>query len=223
MQMRATRAAPAGLKPLSRRTVIRRNSTTRTAIHSILVVLVALFLGGCATIKEVFQTGVVKLDSSGNAGVDFAAVRQMNRIDCGAACLAAVLKHWDCACTEQDIVAALKRPEDNGYTLDALQSFAKSKGFDAYLFSGSLADLRKHTALDRPCIVVYRVSANANHAVVVIRVDDQVSAQPKLIVMDPARGEMLAMDESWLAPRWGALGSPLLLIGAAAKGGDPKL
>lgn len=219
MQAKAPGAAPAGLAPVSRLTVSRSSATSRVLIHNSLVILAALFLGGCATVAQVFQTGVVKLDSSGNAGVDFAAVRQMNRIDCGAACLAAVLKHWDCVCTEQDIVAALKRPEDNGYTLDALQSFAKSKGFDAYLFSGTLADLRKHTALDRPCIVVYRVSAHANHAVVVLRVDDQAGAQPKLIVMDPAHGEMLAMDESWLASRWRAVGSPLLLVGAAAKAG----
>lgn len=175
------------------------------------VLLVPLF--GCASIRKALDGGVVKSDLNGHPEIDFEAVKQLTRVDCGAACLAFVLPQWGNDYTLKQIEAELPSPGRFGYSLAQLQSFAASKGLFAFLFSGTVDDLRKQTALGRPCIIVYQVNQDANHAVVVTGLIDGGTSDPKFLVMDPGKNKISTVKQKWIEPRWKALQSPILLVG----------
>ena len=115
-------------------------------------------LTGCAEIRTALDGGVFRVGQSGRPQVDFAAVKQMTRVDCGAACLAFVMPQWGSDYTLKQIEAEIPAPGHTGYSLEQLQSFALSKGMFAFLFSGTVDNLRKQTALGRPCMIVCQVN-----------------------------------------------------------------
>ena len=170
-------------------------------------------LTGCASIRTALDGGVIKTGLNGRPEVDFAAVKQLSRVDCGAACLAFVMPQWGSEYTLKQIEAELPAPGRFGYSLAQLQSFAASKGLFAFLFSGTVEDLRKQTALGRPCIIVYQVDHDANHAVVVTGLIDEDASDPKLRIMDPDKNKISTVKQKWIEPRWKALQSPILLVG----------
>lgn len=177
-------------------------------------------LTGCALIESATSSGLIKSGPDGSPEVDLAVVRQLSRIDCGAACLAFVMTHWGGDYTAKGVEAQLPSPGKYGYSLSQMQSFAKSEGMMAFLFSGTMNDLRKHTSLGRPCIIVYKANRRSNHAVVVTEFIDDGKGAPKIAVMDPNKKKIAFIKQKWIKPRWQAIGSPVLLVGSKEEGGD---
>lgn len=170
--------------------------------------------------ESAINAGAVKTGSDGRPVVDFAVVRQLSRIDCGAACLASVMDHWGRPVSVKAIERCLSSPGQNGYRLAQMQSYAQSNGFSAFLFTGTLDDLRKHTELGRPCIAVYRVNRRSNHAIVITAVITDGDAVSKIVAMDPGKSTVLTIEKDWFESRWSAVGSPILLIGKPKEGGS---
>jgi len=83
--------------------------------------------------------------------------RQAGAKDCGAAALSSVLNYWERAPNPADdrevIDRTLRQSPSEGLTAGALRDYARKLGFQAYVFNGTLADLRHEVAAGRPVIV----------------------------------------------------------------------
>ena len=174
---------------------------------------------GCSSVSEFIREGGIETGDRAPPRVNFTAIRQMGRVNCGAACLSAVFDYWGEQIPQQDIVAALGRPRESGYSLKQLQVYATRLGYDAFLLEGSLEELKKQTGLGRPCIILYQTTRTDNHSVVVITVEDGDDGA-LWVVMDPADGTIKRIRQRCLQSPWQAIGCPLLLVGIREQGGD---
>ena len=108
----------------------------------------------------------------------YPVVRQYDQVDCGPACLLAVLRfHGGDAGLAP--VRALSGTDASGTSLLGLYQAAKSLGFDARGATGDYESLR---GVDLPCIA-HVVAEGATHYVVVYE-----AGEHELRVADPARG-----------------------------------
>lgn len=177
-------------------------------------------LSGCTTVTELQQTDAIKQEN-GMVAIDFQAIKQKHRLDCGAVCLVAVMNYWGINVSQQDIKKYLGDPPKGGYSLNQLKEYAQKMGLVAIVMSGTLEDLRFHCSLGRPCIVVYEKSKEKNHSVVILNVDYVSQEHPMLKLMDPAKGKVISTSADWLTKRWKTLGSPILLVAKSSdKGGE---
>lgn len=117
------------------------------AFRIIIILAFTSLIMGCASIREARDMGIVKTGSDGRLTIDFLAFKQLSGIDCGAACLSFVLQHWGNPYSIKEIETKLKPPQKTGYSLSEMKDFATQKGFVSFLFSGTIDDVRKHTAL----------------------------------------------------------------------------
>lgn len=81
------------------------------------------------------------------------AIEQEGEKDCGAAALAAVLGYWGAQSTSDEVAGAVQRSPREGAAAGELTAFARSRGFDAYVFHGEMADIEKELGEGRPVIV----------------------------------------------------------------------
>lgn len=93
-----------------------------------------------------------------------------------------------------------------------MKRYFESRGFRAFAFRGSLADLDKHLAHGRPLIVCLRRRASSHYVVVAGRDSEGAS----VLVNDPARKKLRRLplrsfEADWAAAdRWTLLAVPYL-------------
>jgi len=138
-------------------------------------------------------------------------IRQSSDRDCGAAALAAMLRHWAVASTPGEILRAVPIEPGHGIAIGALRDYARQKGLSAFVIQGELADLIKEVGLNRPVLVglvQHHGSSALAHFEVVAGIN-QVTR--RVLLLDPARG--LSEDGfDGFAAEWGAAGRPALVI-----------
>lgn len=83
--------------------------------------------------------------------------RQAGAKDCGAAALSSVLRYWERApnpAGDREVIdRTLRQKPDQGLSAGALRDYARQQGFQAYVFHGTLADLKHEISAGRPVIV----------------------------------------------------------------------
>lgn len=200
---------------------LRRPHDSRAACErlGLIVFLLAGLLGtGCAMYSRLEEMGAITT-VDGRTAVNFKALKQQSKVDCGAACLAAVLNHWNCRAPLEEIRRELGPLPENGYSLNQLKTCATNRGFQAFLISGSLEELRNQTSRGRPCIIVYERPSGLNHSIVVLAIKKVDEGDEKVLAMDPDVGKQVAVDPAWLMKRWRQAGMPLLLLARGTANG----
>jgi len=120
------------------------------------------------------------------SGVPFVA--QKGDRDCGAAALAMVLSRWF-GRESVDVVAALAPPGRAGIRVGALRDLARRRGLEAYVISGTLADLTHQISMGRPVVVGLAKPMTGGRAAAHYEVVVGLNRQKRLILsLDPARG-----------------------------------
>ena len=142
--------------------------------------------------------------------IDIPAFKQKSASTCAAACLFMVARYWGSTKTIKEIDHELGSPPRDGYTLGQLQQWARLNGFHAFVFSGSLEDIRHHTQKRRPLIVSLE-KGKQRHSLVV----KFVTSTGDIAVMDPAKGGKRTLKRDDFQSRWEPLGRPILLIAPA--------
>lgn len=156
-----------------------------------LAAALALGAGGCAA----YQGGAVSAERSlperepgwiWISGVP--EVLQRGDKDCGPAALSAVLAYWGRSTEPRDIQTSLGHTAGERVGASELTSYARTAGFDAYVFKGALTDVTSELRQGRPVIVGvakrYRDAVLAHYEVVV---GVHPSSQA-MLTLDPAHG-----------------------------------
>lgn len=185
------------------------------------IILSISVLNGCAALSDFQGNGVVSQEKN-KVQVNLLAIKQQEKMDCGAACLVTVMNHWGENVSQQDIKKKLGATPKRGYTLGALQNVAQEYGFVAYVFSGNLDEVKRQCQLGRPCIVLLKIGSERIHSVVVYNVTSNPleAGKPQILVMDPANGRVNTIPAGIFLPRWNSLGCPILLVAREEKGGE---
>jgi ABC-type bacteriocin/lantibiotic exporter with double-glycine peptidase domain len=140
--------------------------------------------------------------------IDVPYVRQQ-RNGCGAACVAMVMQYWnkargrEAALDSAEILRALYNPDAHGVYASRMESYLREHGFRTFAFRGTMEDLRQHLADGRPLIVCLAPGGRGAplHYVVVAGFNP---AQQTILVNDPARRKLLAMDRARFTKEWAA-------------------
>jgi len=167
-------------------------------------------LSSCATFD---LAGDLVRNGDVSAGINVLALRQESKHACSVTCLSAVVQYWRVAKTPQEIEADLGELPEGGYTLAELKDWAQANGLQAYVFRGTLVDIRTQTERGRPLIITLKAE-EGNHSLVVTG----LSERGNVLVMDPQRGRTVVLRRERVLERWDAVGRPLLLIAPGAAG-----
>jgi predicted double-glycine peptidase len=139
---------------------------------------------------------------------------------CGAAAVAMVVQYWarhhpelKDAAIETERINELLPASQRGIRGSVLKDYLGKRGFDAYIFSGELVDVRQHYSKGRPLIVCLgpQGSRGPLHYAVVVGVDEK-----SVWLNDSARGKLFEesldrFDRSWeVSGRWALLAVPRL-------------
>ena len=141
-------------------------------------------------------------------------IPQTQDVDCGAAALAMVFKHWSVPLSKDDIWRQLKPNAIDGIAAGALRDMAVKQGLRAFAIPGEEADLNVELTQGRPVLVglVQRYGDRARaHYVVVIGIN---RVGRRVLMMDPARG---LRDDKWdgFFSEWSAAGRTMLVVVAS--------
>src|SRR5690606_2169178 len=128
-------------------------------------------------------------------------IRQHDRNDCGAACLAAIASHYGQAVSVAQ-VRLLLGVDAKGSTLGELHDAALRMGFQAAAVSGDYAGLRRATL---PVVVHLDHADTGQHFVVLCR-----AGRRRVVVMDPAEGHRRRWHRKAFCRYWS--GTALLLL-----------
>jgi len=149
--------------------------------------------------------------------LDVPFVRQ-SRAACGSAAVAMVMQYWarqrpdlDSAAAAADRALEALPPSESGVAGEALKDYLQRHGFDAFVFTADLDDLRGHLAKGRPLLVCFDDAGRGRplHYAVVVGIDDR-----RILLNDPARGKLVhqALDDfktAWAASdNWALLAVP---------------
>jgi ABC-type bacteriocin/lantibiotic exporter with double-glycine peptidase domain len=110
--------------------------------------------------------------------LDIPDVRQRSEVDCGPACVAAVVRYFGQRISLADATAALLTTEHHGTDPSAIQAYLKRRGLRVLAGDMNDTDLRLAVKFGRPVIAV-----TAGHYVVVCGWD-----RYRVAVQDPACG-----------------------------------
>ena len=119
---------------------------------------------------------------------DVPLILQKSERDCGAAAAAMVLSYWNRPVPSEEIAARLLLPEARGIPAGDLRSYLESKGLQAFVVEGNLADLERQVRKGRPLIVglvLPYLDRAALHYEVVVAVHP---VEKRVVTLDPARG-----------------------------------
>jgi ABC-type bacteriocin/lantibiotic exporter with double-glycine peptidase domain len=149
--------------------------------------LAAFSLLGCAVYPGTARPAAIE-DLRGEEGwllLDSVPyVQQVSQKGCGAACLAMVLDHWGSASPVESLEQECFVEGENGIRASALRDAAKRRGLSAFLFDGSMADLRHELSRGRP-VVVGLAKPNG----------DEFTAHFEVVVgVHPGRKQVAALD-----------------------------
>lgn len=130
---------------------------------------------------------------------------------CGAAVLVSVMKYWGYNVNQK---AASKEVFDE--TLQAasggdLVRYARMKGFSAYSYAGSLADLKAKLEIGMPIIVLHESAGNESvgHYRIVVGYDDLLKS---LFVIDPLDAGIYSVSYDNFLALWKKFGNWSLLV-----------
>jgi len=120
-------------------------------------------------------------------------VRQKGTKDCGAAALSMVLEYWAgkpaAAADRAAIDAALRHSAGQGLLAGELRDYARQQGYQAYVFSGTLADLEHEIELRRPVIVGVHKPLSSREVLAHYEVVVGLHPERQLVLtLDPAHG-----------------------------------
>ncbi|MET0594455.1 MAG: cysteine peptidase family C39 domain-containing protein [Polyangiaceae bacterium] len=147
------------------------------------------------------------------------AIAQEGDKDCGAAALAAVLGYWGDPTSPERIASAVQRTPNEGASAGALTSYARARGFDAYVFHGAFADIEKELREGRPVIAgVAKPYGDRwlKHYEVVAGFHP---GSQSVLTFDPARG-WRKNDSRGFLTEWDPVGRIVIVVFPAAKRGD---
>src|SRR5690606_16177670 len=128
-------------------------------------------------------------------------IRQHDRNDCGAACLAAIASHYGQAVSVAQ-VRLLLGTDAEGSTLGELHDAALRMGFQVAAVSGDYAGLRQAS---QPAVVHLDHADTGQHFVVLCR-----AGRRRVVVMDPAEGRRRRWHRDVFCRYWS--GTVLLLL-----------
>lgn len=164
----------------------------RTTARAALLLVAALGQAGCYTC----YTGSARDVSLPQARVDpswqivgrVPFVRQKSDRDCGAAALAMVLSRWF-GPESVEVVTALAPPGRAGIRVSVLRDLARRRGLEAFVISGTFADLARQISLGRPVVVGLAKPIGggrvASHYEVIVGLN---RTKGLILSFDPARG-----------------------------------
>jgi predicted double-glycine peptidase len=120
-------------------------------------------------------------------------VRQKGTKDCGAAALSMVLEYWESApnagAERTAIDAALRQSAGQGLLAGELRDYARQQGFQAYVFAGTLDDIRHEIEAQRPVIVGVHKPLSSREALAHYEVVIGLHPERELVLtLDPAHG-----------------------------------
>ena len=154
--------------------------------------------------------------------LDLPLVRQDELYGCGLAAVSALCQYWDVE-LPRDARAELARraSDEKGLSGNELREALDARGLETYLFPGTLdrgdTGIYRHIDLGRPLVVMVSPDGRAHHYCLVYGYD---TARGNLILLDPARGEVLRPIRTF-EREWEACRRFTLL--ACSKNGDRKL
>jgi ABC-type bacteriocin/lantibiotic exporter with double-glycine peptidase domain len=114
-------------------------------------------------------------------------VRQVSKIDCGAAAIAMVVSFWTSEPSAQ-LAATLRPVQPPGLEAGRIRDFARQHRLRAYLVSATVADLERELAAGRPIVVgLYKPQRKGSltHYEVVVGFNRQTGT---VVTLDPAEG-----------------------------------
>jgi ABC-type bacteriocin/lantibiotic exporter with double-glycine peptidase domain len=119
--------------------------------------------------------------------------------DCGAAALTTVLGRFDPALKLEEVRRLTGPPDAEGLSAARLREVARARGLQAFLFSGSLADVDRELEAGRP-VLVGVVRAHGRKALAHYQViAGRQRSGDRLLVADPERGWTVISRQEFLA------------------------
>jgi ABC-type bacteriocin/lantibiotic exporter with double-glycine peptidase domain len=119
---------------------------------------------------------------------DVPVVLQQSEEDCGAATMAMALAYWGVPALLDTILEACPPKSGEGIKAGALRDYARSLGFQAFLFHGTISDFEKELSRGRP-VVVGLVKPHVNGGLTHFELVVGVHRDRQLVAtLDPARG-----------------------------------
>jgi predicted double-glycine peptidase len=188
-----------------------------------------VLLGGCSSVAS-FKGLPLNEDAVYVNGVT--PIRQDHDFTCGPACLAAVATHWGVS-PAQFKASATASPRD--FTARDLQALAGRLGLQAFVYGGSMDDLRENLGKGRPVIAMIsmplppqgdlitaevlalwnEVGPRPAHWVVVVG----MIGQKWVILDDPASGPLVVRADRF-QKWWAQRDSVAVLVTASVQGGS---
>jgi ABC-type bacteriocin/lantibiotic exporter with double-glycine peptidase domain len=192
---------------------------------SLILLLVSLGTSGCASYRgsarNVSQPEVAA--EPGWTRIEgVALVRQKGIRDCGAAALSMVLAYWEertrhaskarADIERAEIDRALRHEPGEGLSAGGLRDYARRRGHSAFVFQGSIADLKHELGAGRPVIVGVHKPLSSGEALAHYEVLIGIHPERKrVLTLDPARG-LRENDIRGFAAEWESAGRVTLVI-----------
>jgi ABC-type bacteriocin/lantibiotic exporter with double-glycine peptidase domain len=165
--------------------------------------------------RRVTPTDAIAGDPRWKRAAPTPSVRQRSAADCGQAALAMVMRRWGIDATLDDLPRSASK---KGLTIAALRRLARTRGLDAFVIRGTLADLAHELERGRPVIVglvrPYTRGRALSHYEVVIAVDPE---RGDTISIDPGTGKQLHRTAAALDAEWKPAGHATLVVVGAAR------
>lgn len=138
-------------------------------------------------------------------------VAQEAEQDCGAACLAMVLRHWGVAAEPRALDRECAVEGEEGLRATALRDAARRREMEAFLFRGGVSDLAHELRRGRPVVVGLGKDFGPMtlwHYVVVVGLHPR---KQRIAALDPATGPVCDTFEGFAA-EWGATKEVTLVV-----------
>ena len=191
--------------------------------RSIWTSAILLAIGLALTLASCRSAPPEPLLLSENAVVlDLPLVRQDELYNCGLAAISALCQYWDVAIPSEQRASLAKLAQDEkGLSGNELRQALEADGMEVFLFSGTLdrteTGVYRHIDAGRPLLVMLSPDGKSHHYCLVLGYDEP---RRNLVLLDPARGEVLRSAEAFERAWEGCRRFTLL---AARKNFDEKL
>ena len=176
-------------------------------------VLISLAAAGCSYLgtAEDADPEELKREDGWIALRDIPVVLQESEEDCGAAAMAMALAHWRVEASLDSVVRDCPPKPGEGIKAGALRDYARSLGFQAFLFHGTWTDFEKELSQGRPVVVGLvkpHVDGGLTHFELVVGLHPE---KQLVATLDPARGWRRNGYEGFLA-EWEPAGRLTLVL-----------
>ncbi len=139
------------------------------------------------------------LESSQDLVLEVPYVKQEKNF-CGPASLAMVLMYWGSTVSQYEIGERVQNKEKKGVWGEDLKSVAENLGFNAFIYSSDINNIKENLSKGRPIIVPLTSGSSSNfHFVLIVGVS---STNSKLIYHDPAEESFSVIDIEEFITKW---------------------